>query len=40
MISVRPVLLTTEYQPEGLRDFSGELRSRADAKVKRATPPA
>src|SRR5207248_10477766 len=38
MISVRPVVLTTGYQPEGLRDFPGEPRSRPDARVKPPTP--
>jgi hypothetical protein len=37
MIAVRPILLTTGYRPEGLRDFPGEPRARVDARVKPPT---
>lgn len=37
MIAVRPILLTTGYLPEPLRDFPGEPRARIDAKVKPPT---
>ncbi|MCE9532220.1 MAG: hypothetical protein K8T89_14040 [Planctomycetes bacterium] len=37
MIAVRPILLTTGYLPETLRDYPGEPRARIDAKVKPPT---
>lgn len=37
VISVRPILLTTGYEPEGLRDYPGRPRARVDAKVKPPT---
>ena len=37
MLAVRPILLTTGYEPACLRDFLGEPRARLDAKVKPPT---
>ena len=37
MICVRPILLTTGYQPEALRDFPGEPGPHVDAQVKPPT---
>ena len=37
MLAVRPILSTTGYVPEALRDFPGVPRARADAKVKTPT---
>lgn len=37
MIAVRPIVLTTGYLPESLKDFPGEPRARIDAKVKPPT---